>query len=88
MTRGLSATVKLGPGGRIVIPAEMRRRLGVDVGGELVMSFEDDCATLATPRALRLRACQRVARYISPDVSLSEELMKERKEEFEREDRQ
>ena len=32
---------KIGPSGRLVIPAEYRRALGVDVGDEVVLHLED-----------------------------------------------
>jgi AbrB family looped-hinge helix DNA binding protein len=72
-------------GGRIVIPAEVRKRLGLEVGSEVVMSVEDDKATLMSVEAARRWATEMVCRHIPPDVSLSEELMAERKEEAERE---
>ena len=85
MRQELRTTLRVANGGRIVIPAEVRQRLGLNVGTDLVMTVEDDHATLTSAKAARRKARQRVRRYIPPDVSLSEELMAERKREAERE---
>ncbi len=74
-------TVRVGTGGRIVIPVEVRRRLGLEVGAKLVLTVEDDRVTLMSAKAARRSACELVARYVPPGVSLSEELMAERKQE-------
>lgn len=85
MKQGLHTTLRVADGGRIVIPAEVRERLGLEVGAELVMTVEDDHATLMNAKAARRRARRRVGRYVAPGASLSEELMAERKKESERE---
>jgi AbrB family looped-hinge helix DNA binding protein len=81
MKEELRTTLRVADGGRIVIPAEVRERLGLDVGADLVMTVEDDHATIMNAKAARRRARQRVRRYIAPGVGLSEELMAERKKE-------
>lgn len=85
MTRGLRAKIRVTDGGRVVIPAEVRRRLGLQVGSEVVLTVEDDQATLMSAKAARRRARERVRQYVSPDDSLSEALMAERKREADRE---
>jgi AbrB family looped-hinge helix DNA binding protein len=85
MRQELRTTLRVADGGRIVIPAVVRQRLGLEVGTDLVMTVEDDHATLMNAKAARRRARQRVRRYVAPGVSLSEELMAERKREAERE---
>ena len=85
MKPGLRTTLRVADGGRIVIPAEVRQRLGMDIGDDLVMTVEDDHATLTSAKAARRRARQRVRRYVAPDASLSKELMAERKKEAGRE---
>ena len=77
--------LRVANGGRIVIPAEVRQRLGLDVGADLVMTVEDDHATLMNAKTARQRARQRVRRYVAPGAKLSEELMAERKKEARRE---
>ena len=85
MRQELRTTLRVADGGRIVIPAQVRERLGLEVGADLVMTVEDDHATLMNAKAARRRARQRVGRYVAPGVSLSEELMAERKKEARRE---
>ena len=85
MKEELRSTLRVADGGRIVIPAEVRDRLGLEVGTELVMTVQDDHATLMSAKAARLKARRRVRRYIRPGVSLSGELMAERKREARRE---
>ena len=85
MRQDLRTTLRVAAGGRIVIPAEFRTRLGLTVGSEIVLTVENDHATLMNAKAARQQARQRVGRYIAPGVSLSAELMAERKQESERE---
>lgn len=85
MKRGIRTTLRVADGGRIVIPAEVRRHLGLKVGADLVMTVQDDHATLMNAKAARRRAKQRVSRYLAPGVSLSKQLMAERKQESGRE---
>jgi len=85
MKQGQRTTLRVADGGRIVIPAAVRERLGLNVGADLVMTVEDDHATLTSAKAARRRARQRVRRYVAPGASLSEELMAERKKEAGRE---
>jgi AbrB family looped-hinge helix DNA binding protein len=85
MTQNLRTTLRVAEGGRIVIPAEVRERLGLQVGADLVLTVEDDHATLMNAKAARQRARQSVRRYVAPGVSLSEELSAERKREAGRE---
>jgi len=85
MTQKLSATLRVAEGGRIVIPAKVRERLGLEVGSEVFLTVEDDHATLISREGALRRARELVRRYISPDVDLCAELMAERKLEAERE---
>jgi AbrB family looped-hinge helix DNA binding protein len=85
MKQEMMSRLRVAAGGRIVIPVDVRHRLGLEIGTDLVLTVEDDHATIMNARAARRRAQERVRRYISPDVSLSEELMAERKKEARRE---
>jgi AbrB family looped-hinge helix DNA binding protein len=84
MTRSLRTTLRVAEGGRIVIPAEVRQQLGMEVGADLILTVEGDHVTLTNAKAARRRAQQRVRRYVSPAASLSKELMAERKVEARR----
>ena len=85
MKQELRTTIRVADGGRIVIPADVRERLGMEVGADLVMTVGGDHVTLMNAKAARHRARQLVRRYVKPGVSLSEELMAERKKEAARE---
>jgi AbrB family looped-hinge helix DNA binding protein len=76
---------KLGKGGRIVIPTEYRRELGVEPGDEIILHLDEEGLRIYTPAQAVARAQSLVRRYISEDQSLSEELISERREEAERE---
>lgn len=56
------AWVKVSPSGRLSLPADIRRRLGIAKGGDLVVrNDEDGVITLMTPEAA-VRRLQRIAR--------------------------
>jgi AbrB family looped-hinge helix DNA binding protein len=76
---------KIGEGGRVVIPAEFRKQLGVRTGDEIVMVLEQGSVRLLTPREAVRRAQALVRRYVPEGVSLVEELIRERRQEAERE---
>jgi len=84
MAQELRTTLRVADGGRIVIPAEVRERLGLSIGTEVVMTVEDDHATLMNAKAARQRARRRVRKYVGPGRSLAKELMAERKREARR----
>ena len=71
--------LRISAGGRVVLPAEVRQRLDLRVGSEVVLSVEDDHATLMSAKAARRRARQRARRHIPAAESLSADLMAERK---------
>lgn len=76
---------KLGKGGRIVIPTEYRRELGVEPGDEIILHLDDEGLRLYTPAQAVARAQSLVRPYIPEERSLSEELISERREEADRE---
>ncbi len=77
----LEVRTKLAEGGRIVIPAEYRQALGLQVGDEVVLRLEDGEVRVFTPRQAIRRAQELVPRYIPQGRSLSEELIVERQSE-------
>lgn len=76
-----TGTVKLGSNGRLVIPAEYRRALGVKEGDKLVVRLEDGELRLSSRKTSLKRAQERVRRYVPEGVALSDELVAERREE-------
>lgn len=80
-----SRHVRIAPGGRVVIPAEFRKALGVSVGDDLVMRLEDGGLRLRSRDAAIRRAQEIVHKYVPDGVSLADELIAERREEAARE---
>ncbi len=76
---------KLGQSGRIVIPTEYRRRLGLKSGDEIIMRMDDWGLHLYTPAQAVARAQALVRRYVPEGRSLSDELISERREKTSRE---
>ena len=77
-------STQIGPGGRVVIPAQMRRALGLQPGDEVVFVLEADGLRLMTRAQALEEARRRVRRYVPADVSLVEELLHDRREESSR----
>ena len=76
---------KLGKNGRVVIPVQFRKALGVHEGDELMMSLRD-CEIRIFTRDQAIRNIQAlVRRYVPEGVSLADELIAERRAEAARE---
>jgi AbrB family looped-hinge helix DNA binding protein len=71
--------VTVGPQGRLVVPAPLRRRLGIKPGDVLVARAQEDSLVLERPDTILARAKRRFA-HIPEDVSLAEELIEQRRE--------
>lgn len=76
-----TATAKLGAGGRVVIPGEFRAALGLQPGDELIVVLEPDGLRILSGASAVRRAQALIAAFVPPEVSLSEELIAERREE-------
>lgn len=76
---------KVSAGGRVVIPAEFRKALGIMTGDEVLLHLEDGSVRLMTKEASREWARDMVKRLVPPGVSLADELIRERREEAARE---
>lgn len=70
--------VEVGPKGRVVIPAAIRRELGIGVGSELVALVEDG-GVLLLPRGEVKRRLRRM--FAGVEGSLASELIAERRRE-------
>jgi AbrB family looped-hinge helix DNA binding protein len=83
MAEGLQAATRLGSGGRLVIPARLRKALGLRTGAELVLSVRgSEIRVCSREEALR-RVQERVCRLIPARVSLVDELIRDRQREAE-----
>lgn len=71
-------------GGRLVIPVEFRRKLGLNPGDSVVIDIADGELRVRSLNAAVKRAQALVRRYIPSDVSLSEELIRDRRAESKR----
>jgi AbrB family looped-hinge helix DNA binding protein len=72
--------VHLGERGRIVLPAELRRRAGLREGDDLVLIYSDGVIRLASRRELAA-AGRGAFRSVGKGRDLVGELLKERREE-------
>jgi len=66
--------------GRLVIPAPLRKQLGIRPGDEVELRVEDDELRITTLKHRIERAQRLVRKYIKPGRSLSDELIAERRE--------
>ena len=80
--------VRIAQGGRVVIPAEFRKALGVGIGDEMVIELQGDELRLRS-RQDAIKRVQAIVRKHIPDEnrSLADELIAERREETAREER-
>lgn len=72
---------KVTQGGRIVIPAEMRRRLGIEVGEDVSIALDGESLRIVTQKESTKRAQELVRKMIPEDVSLVDELIADRRRE-------
>jgi AbrB family looped-hinge helix DNA binding protein len=78
--------VKIIEGGKLVIPASMRRAMGIARGDTVVVELLSDGELRVRPLASAVREAQAIVRKsVRRDRSLAEELMRERKEDAARE---
>ena len=78
--------VKIADNGRMVLPAEVRRALGVTGPSQLRVEVTDEGVQITTPRQALMRARERVRSIVPADRSLSAELIADRREEVEQEE--
>lgn len=75
---------RMGEGGRIVIPVEYRRALGLEPGDEVILVLDDGDVRIMTPQRAVQRAQALVRRYIPEELDLVDELLQERRDEVTR----
>ena len=79
------ARLKVSENGRVVIPIAFRRAVGINTGDEVILRVEDDELRITTLKKRLERAQRLVRKYIKPGISLSDELIAERRREARRE---
>ncbi len=80
-----TVTAKLGKSGRLVLPVQFRKALGVEPGDELILALDKGELRIFTREEAIGRAQGLVRRYIPSDRSLVDELIQERRSESARE---
>lgn len=82
----MTTTLEVGPQGRLVIPAIIRKSLGIEVGSTLVASIVDGKLVLETQAQLLNQFYSRFAKArMQPGDSIVDELIAERRSEAARE---
>ncbi|WP_058634138.1 AbrB/MazE/SpoVT family DNA-binding domain-containing protein [Aureimonas ureilytica] len=74
--------------GRVVLPAALRKALGLTKGDKVLVEAEGDQVTLTTARLRRKRAQEIAKKYAQPGVSIVEEFLQEKRAEAARENEQ
>jgi AbrB family looped-hinge helix DNA binding protein len=78
--------IELGDRGRLVLPAEVRRRLGLEEGDRLILTVEADGDLRLVSLRDQVRRLRGLLRDVAPDRDLASELIAERREEGKREE--
>jgi AbrB family looped-hinge helix DNA binding protein len=74
------AEIRVGEQGRIVIPANIRREMSIEIGSTLVARIENDMLIFEKPDTV-IKRLQARFKKIPKGVSLAEELIAERRAE-------
>ncbi len=77
--------VRMGPQGRIVVPADLRRELGLDEGSTMAATAEDGRLILE-PRSVVLERLRRRFSGVPGSTQLANELITDRRDETRNED--
>src|SRR5690349_16336570 len=80
--------VRLASGGRIVIPAEIRELLGIQVGEELLLTRDEIGFRLTTSRQAIRQAQSLFAKMKEEGEGVVEEFLRERRDEAAKEERE
>ena len=86
VTGALHAKVRLNENGRIVIPAEMRQKLGIGAGDSVFLTAEGESIKIESHRARVRRVQEEFKKFAPKDGTLvSDQLIADRREEARRE---
>jgi AbrB family looped-hinge helix DNA binding protein len=80
-----SHRVRLGEGGRLVIPAAIRKELGLKVGDDVILEVDDGALRVRSLKDAIAHAQALVRRHVPEGRSLADELIAERRREAARE---
>jgi len=76
----METRTQIGKGGRLVVPAKLRKTLNIQAGDEIVVRLEDDSLRLIPMQRAVRRAQKVVKQYVPEGVSLVDELIQARRE--------
>jgi AbrB family looped-hinge helix DNA binding protein len=77
----LGIQARINENGRIVVPAVIRKGMGLKLGDSVVMSLEDGVLRIEPQRARVRRVQESLGKLIPADRVLSDELIAQRREE-------
>jgi AbrB family looped-hinge helix DNA binding protein len=77
----VEAKARINENGRIVIPAEIRQKMGLEPGDTLFLSIEGQTLRIESQQARIRRIQESLRRLLPADRLLSDELISERREE-------
>lgn len=80
-----STRVRVDTAGRVTLPAELRHKLGIEPGQELILAEDNQGIRLQTFDQAVRTAQEAFAPYRIPGQSVVDELIRERREEAKRE---
>lgn len=76
---------RIGAGGRLVLPAQVRDRLHLDEGSEVVIEVVDDSLRISSLKQTIQEIQTYCRQFIGKEESVVDELIRERREEARRE---
>ena len=81
----VSQAVKIVDGGKLIIPAQFRRKLGINTGDTVMIELADDGLRVRSLSASVKLAQSIVREFVPEELSLADELIAERRVEAGRE---
>jgi AbrB family looped-hinge helix DNA binding protein len=75
----ISQAVKIIDGGKLIIPASFRRKLGIDTGDTVVIELGEDGLHVRSLSSAVRRAQEIVREFVPGDANLADELIAERR---------
>lgn len=78
---GNLVSTKVTEGGRIVIPSDLRKQLGIEIGESVNLTIENGALTVMTRKQALRRAQAMVRKYVPEGFPLADELIADRREE-------
>jgi AbrB family looped-hinge helix DNA binding protein len=80
-------SIALGERGRLVLPARLRQRLALQPGDRLIVTLDNEGGFRTVAAREQARRLRGLYRDLAPGRSLADELIAERREEAQQEDR-